>query len=143
MDTTLHDHLTRTPYRGGRAVFEGSPRKGVTRCLKVSQNGWKSFVECKGRWLDCETYKSSRTKVGLMIRWFRMEGPSQRIKSYPGDNRPAPKSSHDREASHRCRLIASWAEVVRGLGCSPISGTRAGFRTSRQFGPYPSRALEI
>ena len=28
---------------------------------RFPQNGWKSFVECKGRReLDCETYKSSR-----------------------------------------------------------------------------------
>ena len=28
---------------------------------RFPQNGWKSFVECKGiRELDCETYKSSR-----------------------------------------------------------------------------------
>ena len=38
----------------------------------------KSFAECKGtRELDCETYKSSRCrKQDLVIRWFRMEGPS-------------------------------------------------------------------
>ena len=45
---------------------------------RFPQNGWKSFAECKGtRELDCETDKSSRDeRSGLVIRWFRMEGPS-------------------------------------------------------------------
>ena len=45
---------------------------------RFPQNGWKSFEECKGRReLDCETNKSMQgRKSGLVIRWYRMEGPS-------------------------------------------------------------------
>ena len=61
--------LTRTTYRGGRQCQAGSLTEGG-RLLKGNggaqrfpQNGWKSFIECKGtRELDCETYKSSRVE---------------------------------------------------------------------------------
>ena len=53
---------------------------------RFPQNGWKSFVECKGRReLDCETYKSTGTKVGLsdpVVPYGR--AIAQRIKGTPG-----------------------------------------------------------
>ena len=62
----------------GQFDWGGRLLKGNGGAQRFPQNGWKSFEECKGRReLDCETYKSSRgRKSGLVIRWFRMEGPS-------------------------------------------------------------------
>ena len=60
--------LTRTTYRGGRqcqagSLTQASPPKGNGGAQRFPQNGWKSFIECKGiRELDCETYKSSRVE---------------------------------------------------------------------------------
>ena len=63
---------------GGQFDWGGRLLKGNGGAQGSPQNGWKSFIECKGiRELDCETYKSSRgRKTDLVIRWFRMEGPS-------------------------------------------------------------------
>ena len=62
---------------GGQFDWGGRLLKGNGGAQRFPQNGWKSFIECKGiRELDCETYKSSRSKADLVIRWFRMEGPS-------------------------------------------------------------------
>ena len=63
---------------GGQFDWGGRLLKGNGGAQRFPQNGWKSFIECKGiRELDCETYKSSRVeKTDLVIRWFRMEGPS-------------------------------------------------------------------
>ena len=62
----------------GQFDWGGRLLKGNGGAQRFPQNGWKSFEECKGRReLDCETYKSSRDeRSGLVIRWFRMEGPS-------------------------------------------------------------------
>ena len=57
------------PLSGQRTVLDGQFDWGG-RLLKSNggaqrfpQNGWKSFVECKGRReLDCKTYKSSRNE---------------------------------------------------------------------------------
>ena len=63
---------------GGQFVWGGRLLKSNGGAQRFPQNGWKSFAECKGTSeLDCETDKSSRDrKSGLVIRWFRMEGPS-------------------------------------------------------------------
>ena len=63
---------------GGQFDWGGRLLKGNGGAQRFPQNGWKSFIECKGiRELDCETYKSSRVEeTDLVIRWFRMEGPS-------------------------------------------------------------------
>ena len=62
---------------GGQFDWGGRLLKGNGGAQRFPQNGWKSFIECKGiRELDCETYKSSRVEDDLVIRWFRMEGPS-------------------------------------------------------------------
>ena len=46
---------------GGQFDWGGRLLKGNGGAQRFPQNGWKSFVECKGtRELDCETYKSSR-----------------------------------------------------------------------------------
>ena len=76
--------LTRTTDRGGRQCQVGSltgavASQKVTEAPKVhSRPVWKSFAECKSTSKnDCETDRSSRDeKSGLVIRWFRMEGPS-------------------------------------------------------------------
>ena len=62
----------------GQFDWGGRLLKGNGGAQRFPQNGWKSFAECKGiRELDCESYNSSRDeKSGLVIRWFRMEGPS-------------------------------------------------------------------
>ena len=50
----------------GQFDWGGRLLKGNGGAQTFPQNGWKSFEECKGRReLDCETYKSSSTKVGL------------------------------------------------------------------------------
>ena len=46
---------------GGQFDWGGRLLKSNGGAQRFRQNGWKSFVECKGiRELDCETYKSSR-----------------------------------------------------------------------------------
>lgn len=46
---------------GGQFDWGGRLLKSNGGAPRFPQNGWKSFVECKGiRELDCETYKSSR-----------------------------------------------------------------------------------
>ena len=46
---------------GGQFDWGGRLLKRNGGAQRFPQNGWKSFVECKGRReLDCETYKSSR-----------------------------------------------------------------------------------
>ncbi len=48
---------------GGQFDWGGRLLKGNGGAQRFPQNGWKSFVECKGiRELDCETYKSSRVE---------------------------------------------------------------------------------
>ena len=76
-------NLTRTTDRGGRQCQVGSltgavASQGNGGAQRFAQNGWKSFAECKGTSeLDCETDRSEQgRKSGLVIRWFRMEGPS-------------------------------------------------------------------
>ncbi len=45
----------------GQFDWGGRLQKCNGGAQRFPQNGWKSFVECKGRReLDCETYKSSR-----------------------------------------------------------------------------------
>ncbi len=46
---------------GGEFDWGGRLRKGIGGAQRFSQNGWKSFVECKGiRELDCDTDGWSR-----------------------------------------------------------------------------------
>ena len=48
---------------GGQFDWGGRLLKGNGGAQRFPQNGWKSFIECKGiRELDCETYKSSRVE---------------------------------------------------------------------------------
>ena len=48
---------------GGQFDWGGRLPKSNGGAQRFPQNGWKSFVECKGRReLDCETYKSSRNE---------------------------------------------------------------------------------
>ena len=48
---------------GGQFDWGGRLLKSNGGAQRFPQNGWKSFVECKGRReLDCETYKSSRNE---------------------------------------------------------------------------------
>ena len=46
---------------GGQFDWGGRLLKSNGGAQRFPQNGWKSFVECKGiRELDCESYNSSR-----------------------------------------------------------------------------------
>ena len=46
---------------GGQFDWGGRLLKSNGGVQRFSQNGWKPFVECKGRReLNCETYKSGR-----------------------------------------------------------------------------------
>ena len=48
---------------GGQFDWGGRLLKSNGGAQRFPQNGWKSFIECKGRReLDCETYKSSRNE---------------------------------------------------------------------------------
>ena len=48
---------------GGQFDWGGRLLKSNGGAQRFPQNGWKSFVECKGRReLDCETYKSNRNE---------------------------------------------------------------------------------
>ena len=71
---------------GGQFDWGGRLLKGNGGAQRFPQNGWKSFIECKGiRELDCETYKSSRSKDGLndpVVPHGR--AIAQRIKATPG-----------------------------------------------------------
>ncbi len=47
----------------GQFDWGGRLLKSNGGAQRFPQNGWKSFIECKGiRKLDCETYKSSRVE---------------------------------------------------------------------------------
>ncbi len=113
----------------------------VTEAPKGSQNGWKSFAECKGIWFDCRATTEQGRKSGLVIRWFRMKGHRSTDKSYPGITGLSPKSSHRRGGLFRCRLKHPGA-VVGPKGCCSPTAARASWvqNVGRQFGPYPSRA---
>ena len=53
--------VTRRTLSDGQFDWGGRLPKSNGGAQRFAQNGWKSFVECKGRSeLDCETYKSSR-----------------------------------------------------------------------------------
>ena len=48
---------------GGQFDWGGRLPKSNGGAQRFPQNGWKSFIECKGRReLDCETDKSSRNE---------------------------------------------------------------------------------
>ena len=49
---------------GGQFDWGGCLPKSNGGVQRSPQAGWESVVECKGiRWLDCETYKSSREET--------------------------------------------------------------------------------
>ena len=49
---------------GGQFDWGGRLLKSNGGAQRFPQNGWKSFIECKGiRELDCETYKSNRVET--------------------------------------------------------------------------------
>src|SRR5699024_4181937 len=63
----LYEHSNLGPQPGPETVsgrqfdWGGRLPKSNGGAQRFPQNGWKSFVECKGkRELNCETYKSSR-----------------------------------------------------------------------------------
>ena len=111
---------------GGQFDWGGRLLKGNGGAQRFPQNGWKSFIECKGiRELDCETYKSSRVE--------RLSDPvvphgraiAQRIKATPGITGLSPQEFTRGGLAPRCRLIASWGcSRSQGLGCSPIKAVR-------------------
>ena len=112
----------------GQFDWGGRLLKGNGGAQRFPQNGWKSFEECKGRReLDCETYKSSRTKVGLsdpVVPHGR--AIAQRIKATLGITGLSPQESTSTGGlAPRCRLVASWGcSRSQGLGCSPIKAAR-------------------
>ena len=58
---TWHRETGAGTVSGGQFDWGGRLLKCNGGAQRFPQNGWKSFVECKGtRELDCETYKSSR-----------------------------------------------------------------------------------
>ena len=63
---------------GGQFFWGGILQKSNGGVPRHPQRGWQSRVERKGKWvLNCETHQVEQmSKQGLVIRWFRMEGPS-------------------------------------------------------------------
>ncbi len=88
---------------GGQFDWGGRLLKCNGGAQRFPQNGWKSFVECKGiRELDCETYKSSRDESRLsdpVVPHGR--AIAQRIKATPGITGLSPPRVHiDGEVWH-------------------------------------------
>ncbi len=87
---------------GGQFDWGGRLLKGNGGAQRFPQNGWKSFIECKGiRELDCETYKSSRVKDGLsdpVVPHGR--AMAERIKATPGITGLSTKVHIDGEVWH-------------------------------------------
>src|SRR5699024_5878797 len=115
---------------------------------RFPQNGWKSFIECKGRReLDCETYSRAGTKVGLsdpVVPHGR--AIAQRIKATPGITGLSPPRVHiDGEVWH---LDVGSSHPGAGVGpkgwaVRPLKRYASWVQNVvRQFGPYPSWALE-
>ena len=71
---------------GGQFDWGGRLLKGNGGAQRFPQNGWKSFIECKGiRELDCETTSRAGSKDGLsdpVVPHGR--AIAQRIKATPG-----------------------------------------------------------
>ena len=102
----------------------------------------------KGR-LNCRDLQVDQVrKQSIVIRWFRMEGPSLKDKRYSGDNRLiSPKSSHRRGGlAPRCRLghILGLEEGSKGWAVRPLKWHASWVQNVvRQFGLYLSWALEF
>ena len=133
----------------GQFDWGGRLLKGNGGAQRFPQNGWKSFEECKGRReLDCETNKSSRTKVGLsdpVVPHGR--AIAQRIKATLGITGLSPPRVHiDGEVWHLDVGSSHPGAVVgpKGWAVRPLKRHASWVQNVvRQFGPYPSRALEI
>ena len=113
---------------GGQFDWGGRLLKGNGGAQRFPQNGWKSFIECKGiRELDCETYKSSRSKDGLsdpVVPHGR--AIAQRIKATPGITGLSPQefTSTGRFGTSMSAHRILGCSRSQGLGCSPIKAVR-------------------
>ncbi len=63
---------------GGQFDWGGLLQKGNGGVQRYTQYGWQSCIEHKGKsMLNCETDQVEQVrKQDLVIRWFRVEGPS-------------------------------------------------------------------
>ncbi len=131
---------------GGQFDWGGRLPKRNGGAQRFPQNGWKSFVECKGRReLDCETYKSSRDEVGLSDPVVpNGRAIAQRIKATPGITGLSPPRVHiDGEVWHLDVGSSHPGAVVgpKGWAVRPLKRYASWVQNVvRQFGPYPSRA---
>ncbi len=133
----------------GQFDWGGRLLKGNGGAQRFPQNGWKSFVECKGkRELDCRATTRAGTKVGLsdpVVPHGR--AIAQRIKATLGiTGLSSPRVHIDGEVWHLDVGSSHPGAVVglKGWAVRPLKRHASWVQNVvRQFGPYPSRALEI
>ncbi len=132
---------------GGQFDWGGRLLKGNGGAQRFPQNGWKSFIECKGiRELDCETYKSSRVEKDGLSDPVVPHGRAiaQRIKATPGITGLSPPRVHiDGEVWHLDVGSSHPGAVVgpKGWAVRPLKRYASWVQNVvRQFGPYPSWA---
>jgi hypothetical protein len=128
---------------GGQFDWGGRLLKSNGGAQRFPQAEWKSVVECKGiRELDCETYKSSRTKVGLSDPVVPSgRAIAQRIKATPGITGYLPQeftSTGRFGTSMSARRILGLESGPKGWAVRPLKRYASWVQNVvRQFGPYP------
>ena len=134
---------------GGQFDWGGRLLKSNGGAQRFPQRGRKSREECKGkRELDCETYRSAGTKVGLSDPVVpRGRAIAQRIKATPGITGLYPPRVHIDGGVWHLDVGSSHpgAEVgPKGWAVRPLKRYASWVQNVvRQFGPYPLWALEI
>ncbi len=133
----------------GQFDWGGRLQKCNGGAQRFPQNGWKSFVECRGRGsLTARPTSRAGTKVGLsdpVVPHGR--AIAQRIKATLGITGLSPPRVHiDGEVWHLDVGSSHPGAVVgpKGWAVRPLKRYASWVQNVvRQFGPYPSRALEI
>ncbi len=134
----------------GQFDWGGRLLKGNGGAQRFPRMSWKSFEECKGReQLDCETNKSSRDESRAVVDPVvpHEVAIAQRIKATLGITGLSPPRVHiDGEVWHLDVGSSHPGAVVgpKGWAVRPLERHASWVQNVvRQFGPYPSRALEI
>ncbi len=133
----------------GQFDWGGRLLKGNGGAQRFPQNGWKSFEECKAEGsLTARPTSRAGTKVGLsdpVVPHGR--AIAQRIKATLGITGLSPPRVHiDGEVWHLDVGSSHPGAVVgpKGWAVRPLKRHASWVQNVvRQFGPYPSRALEI
>jgi len=110
---------------GGQFDWGGRLLKSNGGAQRFPQNGWKSFVECKGRReLDCERIKATLGITGWSPPRVHIDGEVWHLDV--GSSHPGAGIGPKGWAVRPLKRHASWVQNV-----------------VRQFGPYLSWAMEI